>query len=248
MLKNKVALVTGASRGIGAATALLLGQNGCKVAVNYHSNSDAANKVVNQIKGSGGKAIAVQADARSSEAVEKMVQTTTDQLGPIDFLIVNAGMDVPLKPFTDLTYDEFSTKVTGEMACFFMPLHHALPGMVSRKSGVVIGISSTLSRYPSPGFSSHSAAKSAVDGLMKSLAMELGPHGIRVITVAPGLTETDATSNMPAEQKQTIAQMTPLQRVGQPEDVAGVILCAVSDNMSFVNGAYIPVSGGILMP
>ena len=248
MLKNKVALVTGASRGIGAAIAVLLGQQGCRVGVNYHSNADAAKGVVNKIIGSNGQAVAVQADVTSANDVARMVQKTTDEFGPIDILILNAGMSVPVKPFVDLTYEEFTTKSTGEMNGFLLTLQQVVPAMVERRNGVIVGISSTLSRQPGPGFSSHTAAKSGIDGLMKSLALELGPHGIRVNTVAPGLTATDSTSFMSEDQRQMIARMTPMQRIGQPEDVAGAVLCLVSDHMKFVTGAYIPVCGGSFMP
>jgi len=248
MLKNKVALITGASRGIGAATAVLLGRNGCQVGVNYHSNREAADGIVEEIISSGSQALAVQADVRSADDVRRMVGEILDRFGKIDILVLNAGMPVPVKPFTELSYDEFIEKTKGETDCFVRTLQEVVPHMIGRSEGTIVGISSGLSRYPSPGFSSHSMAKSGVDGLMKSLAMELGPQGIRVNTVAPGLTETDATAFIPAEQIQAMAQMTPLRRIAQPEDVAGAVLCVVSDHMRFVTGTYIPVSGGILMP
>ena len=248
MLKNKVALVTGASRGIGAATAIMLGKHGCSVGVNYFSSADAAESVVKEIVASGSEAVAAKADVKSPDDVNRMVDAVVKALGPIDILVLNAGMPVPVKPFTDLTLEEFTTKSTGELDGFLHTLKAVVPDMVKRRDGVIVGVSSTLSRRPGPGFSSHTTAKSGIDGLMKSLALELGPHGIRVNTVAPGLTRTDATSFIPDEQVQAVARMTPLQRVGEPEDVAGAILCMVSDHMKFVTGAYIPVSGGGYMP
>ena len=248
MLKNKVALITGASRGIGAATAVLFGQNGCSVGVNYHSSPDAAESVVKKIVAAGSKAIAAKANVTSAEDAKRMVEEFTKTLGPIDILVLNAGMPVPVKPFTDLTYQELTTKTTGELDGFIHTLQAVVPEMVKRHAGVIIGVSSTLSRRPGPGFSSHSTAKSGIDGLMKSLALELGPHGIRVNTIAPGLTRTDATSFIPEVQVQAVARMTPLQRVGEPEDVAGAVLCMASEHMRFVTGAYIPVSGGGFMP
>lgn len=247
MLTNKIALITGASRGIGAATAVLLGSQGCKVAVNYHTNSTAAGEVVEKITAAGGQAMAFQADVRSADDVHRMVEEIRSSLGEIDILILNAGMSVPVKPFTELSYEEFTTKTTGETDCFVRTCQEVIPHMVASGSGTIVGISSTLSRYPSLGFSSHSLAKSGVDGFMKALAFELGPLGIRVNTVAPGLTETDATAFVPEAQKQAMGQLTPLQRIAQPEDVAGAILCVVSDHMRFVTGAYIPVAGGIFM-
>ncbi len=246
-LSGQVALVTGASRGIGAATAKLLAQHGASVVVNYVKGKEPAEAVVKVITAGGGKAIAIQADARKYDEVKVMVDKGTAALGPIDILVLNAGMSVPFKMFADMSYPEFEGKVMGELQCFFNPLKLIIPSMIARKKGCIIGISSGLSRYPGNNFSAHTTAKSAVDGLMKSLAFELGPHGIRVNTVAPGLTVTDATSWMPKEQFDAAAHHTPLRRVGRPEDIAGVVLALALDVTGFVTGVYIPVSGGVQM-
>ncbi len=247
-LKGKVALVTGASRGIGAACARSLAAAGAAVAVNYHSSKDAAAEVVAGITAAGGRAVALAADVRQADQVAALVAAAERELGPLDILVLNAGPSVPWKPVTELTQAEFETKVLDEMRSFFLPAKAALPGLVARQRGCIIGISSGLSRYPAFGFSAHTTSKSAVDGLMKSLAFELGPFGIRVNTVAPGLTRTDATAHMPPEQVQAIAAMTPLRRIGESEDVAGLVVALASDELGFVSGAYIPVSGGIQMP
>ena len=247
-LQGKVALVTGASRGIGAACARALAAHGAAVAVNYVHSEDAAAKVVAGIAAAGGKAAAIQADVRDARRVEDLVAETEDALGPVDILVLNAGPNVPWKSVTELTQKEFETKVLDEVRSFFLPAKAVMPGMVARKRGCIIGISSGLSRYPSFGFAAHTTSKSAVDGLLKSLAFELGPFGIRVNTVAPGLTRTDATAHMPEEQVQAIAAATPLQRVGEPEDVAGLVVALAGDEVGFVTGAYIPVSGGVQMP
>lgn len=246
-LKGQVALVTGASRGIGAATAEALAGRGIKVAVNYHKSKEAAEKVVARIKKKGGQAIAFQADVRDNNQVKKMVETTIKDLGPIDILVLNAGAEVPWKAFRELTYEEFENKVMGELKGFFFPLKAAIPAMIERKKGCIVGISSGLSRHPGFGFSAHTTVKSGVDGLMKSLALELGPYGIRVNTVAPGLTITDATSWLPKERIEGTAQATPLRRVGQPDDIAGAVVMLVSHEAGFITGAYIPVCGGIQM-
>ncbi|MBD3219303.1 MAG: SDR family oxidoreductase [candidate division Zixibacteria bacterium] len=246
-LKDRLALVTGASRGIGAATAKLLAEAGAKVIVNYNQNKEAADIVVDNIVENGGKAVAIQADARDEKQVNAMVKVAVDEFGPIDILVLNAGMDVPYKLFVDLTWEEFETKVMGEMQCFFYPLKAVIPSMIENKNGDIIGISSGLSRRPGPNFSAHTTAKSAVDGLMKSLALELGEFNIRANTIAPGLTMTDATSWMPKDRVETIAKMTPLRRVGMPEDIASAIVALLSDQFGFITGAYIPVSGGSLM-
>ena len=247
-IQGKVALVTGASRGIGAATAKLLAAHGVAVGVNYFNSKAPADAVVEDIKAGGGKALAVQADCRNEAQVGEMVTQTVNALGPVDILVLNAGMNVPFKSFMELSYEEFETKVMGELQCFFYPLKAAVPGMIERKSGCIIGISSGLSRYPGYGFSAHTTVKSGIDGLMKSLALELGPAGIRVNTVAPGLTKTDATAHMPPERVDAIAQGTPLRRVGLPEDVAGAVVMLCREEARFVSGTYVPVSGGIQMP
>jgi 3-oxoacyl-[acyl-carrier protein] reductase len=243
-LQGKVALVTGSSRGIGAATAKLLARNGAAVAVNYFEHKDAADTVVKEIMDHGGKAIAIQADARDAGQVTAMVDRVTSEFGPIDILVLNAGMKVPFKMFMEMSHEEFEGKVMGELNCCFYPVKAVAPSMIERKRGCIIGISSGLSRYASDKFSAHTTAKSALDGLMKALAYELGPHGIRVNTVAPGLTMTDATSWVPQEHIDAQASRTPLRRVGMPEDVAGMVLALAMDETGFVTGAYIPVSGG----
>ncbi|MBU2502878.1 SDR family oxidoreductase [bacterium] len=247
-LEGKTALVTGASRGIGAACARALAAHGAAVAVNYVSSREAAEKIAGEIATAGGKAVALQADVRDAGQVRRMVEGAARALGPLDILVLNAGPSVPWKPVHELSQEEFETKVLDEMRSFFLPAQSVMPAMIARRTGCIIGISSGLSRYPAFGFSAHTTSKSAVDGLMKSLAFELGPHGIRVNTVAPGLTRTDATAHMPEDQVRAIAGMTPMRRVGEAEDVAGLVAALAGDECGFVSGAYIPVSGGIQMP
>jgi len=247
LLKNRVALVTGASRGIGAAIAETLAGEGARVGVNCVANEAAAKAVVARIEAKGGKAMAVKADASNEDQVRDMVRATEAELGPIDTLVINAGFRFKIGPFLDFSWDEFEAKVGGEMRAAFFPTQAVLPGMVERKSGCIIAISSGLSRYPGDGFVAHTTAKSALDGFAKSLAHEFGPHGIRVNVVAPGLTITDATSWMPEERMQAMAARTPLRRVGMPDDIAGAVLMLASDAGKFVTGAYLPVSGGVQM-
>ena len=247
LLKGRVVVVTGASRGIGAATARLLARHGAAVGVNYFQSEEKARKVVADIRAEGGKAEALKADVRDRAQVDAMAREAVKQLGAVDTLVVNASISFPIVPFLEYRWEDFEAKLTGELKAAFFCCKAFIPPMVEMKAGCVIGISSGLSRHPGNGFCAHSTAKSALDSFMKSLAFELGPKGIRVNVVAPGLTDTDATAFQSKEEKEYVARMTPLKRIGMPDDVAGAVLFIASDEARFVSGAYLPVSGGIQM-
>lgn len=247
LMAGRVALVTGASRGIGAATAKLLARHGAAVGVNYYGNEAAAQQVVDAIAAEGGKALAVKADVRDAAAVEAMVQQVTEALGFIDTLVLNANASFAIAPFVEYQWEDFEAKLLGELKGAFYPCKAVVPSMIEQKRGCIIAVSSGLSRYPSEGFCAHSTAKSGLDAFVKSLAVELGSDGIRVNAVAPGLTLTDATAFQPQEQKDATAQMTPLRRNGLPEDVASAILLLACEEARFITGAYLPVSGGVQM-
>ena len=247
MLKDKVAMVTGASRGIGAATAKLLAAQGAKVAVNYGKSRERGESVLAEIMAAGGRAILVQADVTDRGQVDSMIGRVEAELGPIDILVNNAAINFATVPFAQYRWEDFERKLTHELMASFNCCQAVLPGMVTRHSGCIVNVSSGLSRVPGPGFIAHSSAKSALDAFSKSLALELGPQGIRVNVVAPGLVPTDATAHLPKEIHERTKQHTPLRRQASPADIAGAILFYCSDFSGFVTGTYLPVNGGIQM-
>ena len=176
-----------------------------------------------------------------------MVETAARELGPVDTLVVNAGISFPIRPFVDYAWEDFRAKLVGELGAAFHCVKAVVPSMIERRSGCIVAVSSGLSRRAGPGFCAHSTAKSGLDAFGRSLALELGPQGIRVNVVAPGLTDTDATAHQPAAMKEASARQTPLGRNGVPDDVAGAVLMVASDAARFVTGVYVPVSGGALM-
>lgn len=247
LLQDRIVLVTGASRGIGAATARLVAAHGAAVAVNYLHNEKAAKAVVDAIEAEGGRALAVQADVRDQSEVEAMVGWVSDELGFIDTLVNNASIQFPVVPFMEYPWEAFHDKLVGELGAAFFCCRAVAPAMIEHGRGCIIAVSSGLSRHPGHGFCAHSTAKSGLDAFVRALALELGPHGIRVNTVSPGLTITDATAFLPQEAKNASARATPLGRNAEPEDIAGVVLAMAADTTGFVTGAYVPVSGGNLM-
>ena len=203
--------------------------------------------MVEEITSANGQAFAVQADVTDVSQVGRMMEIVEKTWGDADILVINAGLHFKVAPFMELSWEEFSYKYYGEMKSFFNTSKAVIPGMIAKKSGVIVAVSSGLSRHPGMGFSSHSASKSAVDALVKSLALELGQFGIRVNTVAPGLTITDATSWMPKEQQELAANRTALKRNGMPEDIARAILFMASDLSNHITGTYLSVDGGVAM-
>lgn len=241
-LNGQVALVTGASRGIGAAIATALAAQGAAVAVNYFGSEASAQAVVATIRAQGGTAFAVQADAREPEQLATMAAAVKAELGPIGILVLNAAISFPMVGFLDYPFEAFEAKLRGELGAAFHGCRAVVPQMLERQGGTIIAITSGLARNPGQGFCAHSAAKAGLEGFVRALAFELGPLGIRVNAVAPGLTLTDATAGLPEARKAGAAAHTPLRRNGQAEDVAEAVVGLLQ--AGFVTGATLPVNGG----
>ncbi|HEY9876930.1 MAG TPA: SDR family NAD(P)-dependent oxidoreductase, partial [Leptolyngbyaceae cyanobacterium] len=162
LMRERVVLITGASRGIGAATARLLGQQGAAVGVNYYGSEAAAQEIVEAITTDGGRAVAVQADVRDPQQVNRMVQQVAETLGAIDTLVINANANFPMASFVDYRWEDFESKLLGELKGAFFPCKAVVPSMIENKRGCIIAISSGLSRHPGEGFVAHSTAKSGL--------------------------------------------------------------------------------------
>ena len=215
--------------------------------VNYCNNREKADSVLAQIKKDDGDGFPFQADVRDPDAVNAMVAEAVAKYDKVDILVNNANINFPIKPFVALSWQEIHAKITGEMQALFNCSQAVLRDMLPRKTGKLIFISSSLSRQSGFGFSAHAAAKSAMDAMAKVMATELGPEGITVNVVGPGLVKTDATAGLPAEVHEQTAAFTPLRRVGEPEDIAGLVLFLASSLSNYVSGQYIAVSGGNFM-
>ncbi|MBF2057461.1 MAG: 3-oxoacyl-[acyl-carrier-protein] reductase [Cyanobacterium sp. T60_A2020_053] len=243
-LKGQVAIITGASRGIGKASALALAEEGAKVVVNYASNSQSAEAVVKEITEAGGEAIAIQADVSQGEAVDNLIKETIKTWGKIDILINNAGItrDTLL---LRMKLEDWQKVIDLNLTGVFLCCKAVSKTMLKQRSGKIINISSVAGQMGNPGQANYSAAKAGVIGLTKTLAKEFAPRGVTVNAVAPGFIETDMTSGLQAEE---ILKMIPLGRYGKPEEVASMILflCA-SEGADYITGQVFNVDGGMVM-
>lgn len=244
-LAGKVAVVTGASKGIGAGIARRMAAEGAAVVVNYASSRDGADKVVADIVGEGGKAIAVQGSVTTSADVDRVFSEAKRAFGTVDILVNNAGV-YRFGGIEDVTEDEFhrqfDTNVLGVLLATRVAASQFGP-----QGGSVINIGSVASRLTPPGSAIYSATKSAVDAITRVLAKELGPRRIRVNAINPGMVETEgahATGIIGSEFEANTVRQTPLGRIGQPDDIAPVAVFLASDESHWVTGETLSVSGG----
>lgn len=243
-LLNKVALVTGSSRGLGRGIALALGKAGAKVCLNYLNNSEVAEGTLTKLREEGIHAAMFRADASDKEQVESMIEAIEEKFGSLDILVPNATPDQPQKQI-----EEYDADFYRQMYDFFVvsPFHLAkavLPGMKRRKSGRIINITSEVFHCSVPEFSAYVAAKGGQIGWSRSMASELAPFGITVNTVAPGWIPTERHENDSEEAKNEYFKTIPLGRWGTPEDVGNAVVYYSSDEASFVTGQTLCVNGG----
>jgi 3-oxoacyl-[acyl-carrier protein] reductase len=244
-LKGKVAIVTGASKGIGAAIAEKLAANGAAVVVNYSRSGSEAEALVKRIRNGGSRAIAVQADLSRPAEAEKLFKRAIEEFGRVDVLVNNAGTYefLPLSGIQEEHYNRlFDLNVKGLLFASQQAAAAFADG-----GGSIINISSVVSVSPKANASVYSATKAAVDAITKSLAAELGPRKILVNSILPGVTETEGLDASPASEnfRNYALSQTPLGRIGQPKDIAGVVAFLASDDAKWITGLLISVSGGL---
>lgn len=240
----KVAIVTGSSKGIGRACAIRLAKDGCTVVINYSSSDEAANQVLEQIKGDGGDGMVYKADVSDLAQVKNMVRDVYKAYGRIDVLVNNAGIvrDEYLLMLKPETLDKcFDLNVKGYFYCS----QQVAVKMFKQKSGVIINMSSVSSKFSLPGQSVYGATKGAVNSMTQTLAKELAGYGIRVNAVAPGFIETEMIEAIPEDIRKGYIEKIPLQRFGKAEDVANVVSALASDAFSYVTGQTIVLDGGL---
>jgi 3-oxoacyl-[acyl-carrier protein] reductase len=243
-LQGKVALVTGASRGLGAAMAHKLAACGAKVAVNYFGSPHLAQRVMDQIRKAGGTTESFRADVRDEQEVAKLADRVRNALGPIDILVINATGPQPFIPIEDLSWRACLDQLEFFVKSAVLLVQAVLPSMKERRYGRIINIGSEVFERGVPEFSNYVSAKGAQLGLTRSWAMELAPWQITVNLVAPGWIPTERHASDPQEAKDAYAAAVPMKHMGVAEDVAEIVAFLASDGARFITGQKISVNGG----
>ena len=240
-------LITGSSRGIGAATALAFGKAGWQVAVNYRHSEAQALEVCRQIEAFGGTALPIQADISGSREAKTLIETAVSSFGRLDALVCNAGIALPQMLLTDVTDDQWHNLFAADVDGVFFPVRAALSYFVRQKSGSIVTISSMWGQVGGSCEVAYSAAKGAVISFTKALAKEVGPSGIRVNCVCPGVIQTEMNAHLSPADLEALRQETPLETLGRPEDVAETVRFLCSEEARFITGQMIGVNGGMVV-
>jgi 3-oxoacyl-[acyl-carrier protein] reductase len=243
-LDDRVALVTGGSRGIGRAIALRLAEEGCDVAVNYLASFAAAEEVADAIRGAGRRAMAVKADVASPIEVESMVMLVEEELGPVDVLVNNAGIHKHHKSW-EMSVEDWQRIIDVNLTGAYLTTRLVGPSMAERGWGRIINISSVVAMSGTDHEAHYAASKAGMHGLTKSTALELSPMGVTVNAVAPGWIRTDMTGDATEEEMAEAMREIPLGRIGEPEEIAAVVAYLASPDASYVTGQVIHVNGGM---
>ena len=245
---DRVAVITGASRGIGAATAIVLGERGYRVVVNYRSSADEADEVVRAATAVGGEAVAIRADVTDAADVADMTSQTEQRWGRVDVLVHNALIPFDVTSFADLSWEQLGDKVDRELRAAFLITKAVVPGMISRGFGRLVYLSTGLSRRPREGMIALGTAKAAMDQFVRYVALELAPHGVTANLVAPAtVNETKVTEQLSADQVRHLGATNPMGRLVRPEEIASTVAFLASEDAGFTTGAYVPVNGGLAM-
>lgn len=243
-LQGKVVLVTGASRGIGAAAAKRLARAGAAVIINYHQNLEAAQNVLQDIESSGGRGLIFQADVTQREEVAAMVEAAREKFSSLDVLVNNAYFPFQVGALHELSWESFHRAVEHELAAFHHCVQACLPAMKEKQAGRIIVVSTRLAQQPLPRMGAYAAAKSALESMADTMAIELGPLGINVNVVTPAFTLTDASMIMPEAFRERVRETRPLKKHLYPEDVAGAIAFLSGDEAGMLTGSHILITGG----
>ncbi|MCK5185767.1 MAG: 3-oxoacyl-[acyl-carrier-protein] reductase [Deltaproteobacteria bacterium] len=242
-LKEKIALVTGASRGIGKAIALHLAEEGAQIIINYAKNSEKAKEVVAAVESTGSKALAMQADVSCWQEVEKMVDSIYEKFGRIDILVNNAGVNRD-ELLISMEKEDWDAVINTNLGGLFNCTKAVAKYMMIQKNGRIINMSSVAGERGGRGQSNYAASKGGVNAFTRSVAMELAPKKVTVNAIAPGVIETEMSSTVIRRAKDFILNSVALKRLGQPEEIAKVVAFLASDDSSYITGEVIRVDGG----
>jgi NAD(P)-dependent dehydrogenase (short-subunit alcohol dehydrogenase family) len=247
-MTRRVAIVTGGSRGVGAATSKVLAERGFRVAVNYRSSDKEAEEVVAAIKAAGGEAVAIKADVTVPDDVSRMVGETEKRWGRVDVLVNNALIPFDIVSFADVTWEQLGGKLDRELHAAFLLAKAVVPGMISRSYGRLVYMSTGLSRQPREGMIALGTAKAAMDQFVRYIALELAPHGITANLVAPAtIGGTKVSEKMTPEKLRQLSAASPMGRLIRPDEVAKTVAFLASEESGFTTGHYLSINGGLAM-
>ena len=241
--KGKVALITGASRGIGRVIAIELAKNGANIAINYNSNLKSAKETQKLVNESGVKSEIIKADVSKEKSIKLLIKQTEKKLGPIDLLVTNAGIALLSKDPLKLDYKIWKKTMATNVDGTLLPIKEVLPGMIKRKYGRIVCLSSIAGLGMRPNMITYGTSKAAVIALVRNLSAAVAPH-IRINSVAPGLIETDMIESLDKKTRKNMIENTPLKRIGKPQDIANSVCYLLSDRSDYTTGQTIVTDGG----